>query len=887
MKPLLAHESTPFERALMLMHPIWARFARWKPNAFAAPSGYLPHPSAMLREPNRLWRLIFPRFFKRISVDDAEIERLKAAAQDSIIVYVTKITGQLEYSYFNHLFVEKGLPLSTYTNALTLRRWMKPKAFWRSIAAQEQEITANKRPYEPLADGFLPKMVARGECVLIRIPQSDLQDEAIVLTGPLRAIVALIEAQRSSERPITIVPLDFLWSRRPAGTRKSLIDILFGEKESPGSIRKCVLFWRNYKRRAQASIGTPLNLKNFLEENAGKSDEQISYRLRTMLLSALRAQRRTITGPPIRPRSWFIQEVISDEGLDQTVCKLAEDRGEKTDDVRELALRYIKEIASDLDYTYAELLERVLGMSLIRLFDSFDIEPEGLAAAKALFEKGPIVFVPNHRSHVDYLILSYVLYHHGMTIPHIAAGANLSFWPLGHIFRRCGAFFIRRSFRDNPLYRDVLTTYIKVLLKEGLCQEFFIEGGRSRTGKLKYPKMGMLQMLLRAAQDAKIENLSFVPVSITYDQVIEHRSYVRELDGEKKENEKPSHLLELTKYMRRPKHRFGSIYIRFGEPLPARGNALDQADVRSLAFDICHEINRRTVATPAAVAAASLLCVARTGVTEAEFERNAGALLACLHSKGVEIPAKLAADPKIVLREAVQKLAAQKLVTMRSDALEPFIAVEESRRVPLSYFRNVIVHYLVTGGIVSRLLLWYARQGRNPTIDELASEIRIYQHLLHYEFSFATRLSVEEHVTRAVDFLASQGAVSRSEGGRVAIIPEGLWVLDVFSAQVRPFIETMWIAARYASEKVTSAKESRVLIQEMMRAGLDLFMLGRVRFRESVTKEGFENALRALVEYGVLLTEPQEPGKKRRNAYLPAIDPGKIQNLKVELEKLL
>ena len=118
------------------------------------------------------------------------------------------------------------------------------------------------------------------------------------------------------------------------------------------------------------------------------------------------------------------------------------------------------------------------------MFDSFDVDGEGLTRAKELYAEGPVVFVPNHKSHADYLILSHILYHNGMTLPHIAAGINLEFWPLGPVFRRGGAYFIRRAFRDNPLYKAVLESYLEVLIKEGYSQEFFIEGGRSRTGKL-------------------------------------------------------------------------------------------------------------------------------------------------------------------------------------------------------------------------------------------------------------------------------------------------------------------------------------------------------------------------------------------------------------------
>lgn len=887
MHPITHYEPCFSDRVLIAINPLWKWFARRFPSAFAVTDGEVPHPSAMLTEPNWLWRLIFPRFFKRISSDDAEIERLSAAASESSIVYVTKLTGQLEYNFFNHLFIERTLPLAEYTNALTLRRWMKSKDLWRSIAAQENEITIYGRPIDPMAGDSLVKMIESNRSALINIPQSYLEDDAILFAGPMQAIASLIKMQRTSARPISIVPLDFLWSRRPEGMKKSVIDILFGEKESPGRIRKIVLFWRNYKRRAQASIGAPINLKALLEKNAGTSDEEVSRIICAELLSALKAQRRTITGPPIRPRSWFIQEVMADEALDRSLCRLAEERGDEADNLRELALRYIRSIAADLDYTYVELLERILDSTLIRLFDAFDVNAEGLARTKSLFEKGPVVFVPNHRSHADYLLLSHVLYHHGMTVPFIAAGANLSFWPLGHIFRRCGAFFMRRSFRDNIVYRNVLTTYLKILLKEGHSQEFFIEGSRSRTGKLKYPKKGMLRMLLNASRDARIENLKFVPVSITYDRVIEHKSYVRELEGGKKEDEKPSHLIRLAKYISRRRERYGTIYIRFGEPISISESSENTEQVKSLAFNICHEINRHTVATPAAVAAASLLCVARAGVTETEFERNSLAILACLISKGVEVPQKLIDDPKTMLRGAITKMAAQKLITARPSSLEPFIALEEKNRLPLSCFRNVIVHYFVTVGIISQLIGCYSKLGRSLTIDELTGDIVSFQRILHHEFRFATRLTIQEHVKRTIDFLCAQRAISCSEDGRVTIINSGAWVLDIFSSQVRPFVETLWVAARYTSEKMSAACEERALIDEMMRAGLDMFMLGRMRFRESVTKEGFANAIYALKDCGAIIAEPQKTGTKRRNIYLPSPDPTNAQKLKVELERLL
>ena len=139
--------------------------------------------------------------------------------------------------------------------------------------------------------------------------------------------------------------------------------------------------------------------------------------------------------------------------------------------------------------------------------------------------RGPVVYIPSHKSHVDYLILSYMLYHHDLPCPLIAAGKNLSFWPMGPLFRRGGAFFIRRSFRGAVLYSRVFAEYVHTILDEGYSVEQFIEGGRSRTGKLLMPKLGLLSILLNAQKNGACEDLIFVPVSIGYDRVLEEKSY--------------------------------------------------------------------------------------------------------------------------------------------------------------------------------------------------------------------------------------------------------------------------------------------------------------------------------------------------------------------------
>jgi glycerol-3-phosphate O-acyltransferase len=304
-----------------------------------------------------------------------------------------------------------------------------------------------------------------------------------------------------------------------------------------------------------------------------------------------------------------------------------------------------------------------------------------------------------------------------------------------------------------------------------------------------------------------------------------------------------------------------------------------------MASRICLEINRHTVATASSVAAAALLAAGGGGITEPEFMRNAHAIVSCLQSKGVEMPLALSATPHAVMHEAVDHFERQKLVTPRRDALEPFIALEASKRVPLSYFRNGIVHFLVTIGVVSCLLEWHHRGGITPTIDHLAHHLEGCQRLLLHEFRFASRPPIREHVIAAIDFLRHQGALEQREGESLAILPAGAWALSVFAAQIRPTLETLWMANLYVAERVKAVTEERVLVSELMKSGQDLFLLGRVRFREAITKDGFASALAALVTFGVLIAE--KGSGRRGTLYRPSEISDAAHNLKVELEKVI
>ena len=179
-------------------------------------------------------------------------------------------------------------------------------------------------------------------------------------------------------------------------------------------------------------------------------------------------------------------------------------------------------------------------------------------------EDHEVIYVPCHRSHIDYLLLSFLVYRNGLVPPHIAAGINLNLPVVGTILRRGGAFFMRRSFRDNPLYASVFSEYLHTITARGFSIEYFVEGGRSRSGRMLKPRTGMLAMTLRSFLRDSRKPIAFVPVYIGYEKVIESGSYIGELHGEKKQKESVGGLMKSLSVLR---SYFGQVHVNFGEPI--------------------------------------------------------------------------------------------------------------------------------------------------------------------------------------------------------------------------------------------------------------------------------------------------------------------------------
>ena len=873
----------------MLFYPFYKLVKRFKPEWCKTDDiDVSVYGSEMQDEGNALFRFIFPPFFKKIKYEISSKEKLNKAAKNGVLVYVMHETGQLEVNYFQHLLCSEGLPLASFINGISLRRFMKKDKLKAVLIKQMETLVSFGGITDVIASGELEKIIFNKKSILLSLVPSELEEDTILLSYSQKLLFGVISAQNKTEIPVYFVPLEFVWDRRPAKEKRTLFDVLFGEKERPGSLRKIVLFWRNYRNRAVARVGEPILLNKILEQEVNEKDDIKARRLGEKLLDALHLERRTITGPPIRSKQWFVERVLVDDKFQSLIYNTATELNKSTTDLQELAEKYLREIIAGINYTYIEIGVMILKWAFHYLYDGFSFNEDGLNNVKKLYATKPVIFVPNHKSHLDYLILSYILHDNYMTPPNVAAGINLSFWPLGSFFRRCGAYFIRRSFQNNKLYSACVETYLRILLEEGYSQEFFIEGGRSRTGKLMPARHGLLRMIMRAVDDSFVKEILFVPVSFTYDRVIEQKGYEKELSGGSKTKEGLRHLVGLLKYLKPKKSGLGKIYVNFGEPVSYSSDAADIKSVGSsglLVNKIYDDINQNTVITPLAILASALLSQTKRAISLQSVLDISDLYLEYM----IVINAKLADSVKMEFKKAIvdglADFVSNRLVIFHSDVYEPFYSIDDEKRLRLEYYKNSCLHFFVPVSIVANSLKIRLQSSAVCSIKDCVDDYLVCKRMLKYEFNFRYDENENDVVERVLDYFVEKG-ILKLDKGQYSLASKSVDVLTSFAGLTQNFFESLKIALSLIKRNKFEITDQKEITRKMIATGENMFLLGHIKYREAVSKANFINALMLFTDLGLLEDHSKILGAKGKKLYTSKINKELLQELQVQLEIL-
>jgi glycerol-3-phosphate O-acyltransferase len=384
-----------------------------------------------------------------------------------------------------------------------------------------------------------------------------------------------------------------------------------------------------------------------------------------------------------------------------TYPKLAERLQAKPEDAPKIK-KIFKEIHGEFSPTLVKTAATFIDATFLRLYDGVNIElPPGMDF-HTLREGHHIILVPNHQSHADYIALTYSMFKKFGVAIRVAAGINLNVFPLGQFFGKAGAFFIRRSFTSDHLYKVTFEAYIYYLLKTGQVVEFFFEGGRTRTGKLLKPKYGLFQMLLEAHSQIKEKPLLFVPVSLAHEHIPEEKAHARELGGGKKVPEKGTQLFKLLKLFNK---RLGTIHIHFGNPILMNGYEGDLKEAtQKLAFENFKAVGRGMPITPSSLLALIMLDEPSGALTWKQIEERAIDVIDYCRALKIPMTPSLSCENfRDSLRSALDMFIGNKKIEVlkREKLNQVYYVIKDERRVEVLFHKNMILHHFLVPGIIN------------------------------------------------------------------------------------------------------------------------------------------------------------------------------------------
>lgn len=815
-----------------------------------------------------LLRLLFRGFFAPIRFSEAQAEAIRSLAEKGQILYVMQHASVLMYLFLNSWLWRYRLPLAAYGNGVATFFLFQPFGKFLRVVLRAATFVRKGGRSVLFASRFREHLWNRRPMVLfLRAPRFSRFRPQIQSREILESLLNL---QSSAPSPVFLVPIGILWGKRPEKMNRSLVDVLLGAQESPGILRQ-MFFFARYARHSVVAMGKVIDLGEFLKANEHLETDLLAKKVKWALYRELTRARQEITGPKLKPRRYMIESILSDPSVRALAREIARSEGKSFDKVIRRAAEYAEEIAADYNIAYVQFLDRVLTWAWQNIYSGFHVDQEGLQRVKECARKGALVLLPSHKSHVDYLVLSYVFYHNDLPPPHIAAGVNLSFWPLGHVFRRAGAFFLRRTIRGQKLYEAVFRTYVKKLLREGYVQEFFPEGTRSRTGKLLRPRLGMLSMEIDAFADGACEDLFLVPISITYDRLVEEASHTREIGGAKKQKEKFTDLLRMPKFLTR---KYGRVYIQFASPLSVReylkARKLELAPmepsrrrvfVEDLGLRIGHAINEVTTVTPAALAATVLLNHLKRGISLGDFLLRASFLLGLLEGSGARTTASLG-NLSRSMQEGLDRFVEARVLEKWEDPEGTLYTLDSSKRMQLDYYKNSVLHFYLPFAMVACAFRLYSRE--SLTEQEILESLRFLQELFEREFLFPPEDPVGRFWTRAREELWMRRELLKA-GPDGKIVPDAKGQVAYLGRLLDNYFESYYVVFRTAELHLQDkGLDEKEFIKRALSAADRLYRRGDLQRRESRSVFVFRNALDFLVSRGCVRSIPAGGGMELR-----------------------
>ncbi|WP_111497500.1 MULTISPECIES: glycerol-3-phosphate 1-O-acyltransferase PlsB [Marinobacter] len=684
------------------------------------------------------------------------------------------------------------------------------------------------------------------------------------LTPRIKQITSL--ALHDSSQDIQIVPVTLFWGRSP-DKEKSLFKLLLSDTWSVAGRLQKLLIILVHGRNTYVQFNRPISIQHVINEFRD-NEERATRKLARILRTHFRRVRQAVLGPDLSHRRTLVASLVRTPAVKEAIRETARDKDLPPEKVRAKALKYGDEIAASMSVVTIRFLEVVLSWLWNRIYNGVAVN--NIEVAQDVAKDNAVIYVPCHRSHIDYLLLSYVLYRNGLMPPHIAAGINLNMPVVGPILRRGGAFFMRRSFRDNPLYATVFNEYMHVMFSRGYSVEYFVEGGRSRTGRTLQPRPGMLSMTVRSYLRDHRKPIVFVPVYIGYEKVMEGRSYLGELRGKKKQKES---IFSLFKTVRKLRNSFGEVAVNFGDPIRLnrvlddvhpewRDEAYDSdyrprwlnTAVSALSDKVAEHINAAAAVNPIGMVATVLLSAQKLAMDERLLERFLDEFCDLIRSAPYSAHITF---PEGNGRDWIAYCENMGLVSRFKQDLGDIIALEGNNAILMTYYRNNIQHLFALPALIACLFENFSTLKRERVVFLAGS---VYPYIRSELFLQYPDDAVEPVIEHWIDVLAERGLLTR-DGDKVCRPADGTEAALRLRSLSRFIIQTLEryhisiaILRKYGSGKISA----RELEEQSTQMAQRMSILFGVNAPEFFDKALFRNFIANLQRDEILTTDDNE-----------------------------
>jgi glycerol-3-phosphate O-acyltransferase len=817
--------------------------------------------------------LLLKLFYLGIKVDKTQIELIRQLPQDAILIYVTKFKNYFEYLFYYSRYRKEDLPFPQIGFDYKVYLCQPVSRLLKILLARLDFFFRYQTLPDPYARGYIKQELIDGRSGFLSLvgKKSFYRRFVKAHTDPVHY---LIEVQKTIDRPLYLIPQLIFFSKTARREDPTLRDLVLGPEDKPGRIRRLFTLFKN-PGRVFVEVSEPVNLKRYLQSDKirRQSTEYQSLVLRRDLLVQLNRQRQSITGPVRKSKEELKESILTRDRLRQFMQTYAGNRKVPIQEVHRQADGYLEEIAANYKPAFIKIAAAIVGWIIRTMFEGVTINHEVLGRVKTMSIKGPLVLIPCHKSHIDYLILDYVLYQNNLAVPHIAAGKNLSFWPMGPLFRSGGAFFLRRSFGGAVLYSRVFAEYIYKLLEEGYNIEQFIEGGRSRTGKVLMPKLGLLSILINAYKDGACHDMIIVPIYIGYDRIVEEKSYLHELGGGQKEAE---NFLQVIRARKLLKKRYGKIYIQFHEPLSMNQllsrherplaemkskevNAL----IRNLGYRVINAINRVTVVTPHAVVAGAILNASRDTFSISELQAINDIYRRHLTAQKAKLADTLVSDYERAFEQVIDYYCQRKFIepiakSKADKAAEMQFLINENRRPYLEYYKNNCIAFFIPAAYTAMAVM-----GQNAfrfSSSDLHSGYAFWQDFFGYEFAYDVDSGPEFNVRKSIKAFIDNAIVipHPTLPDTYDITPAGLRKLNLFALFLKTFLESYWIAINYYMRNPQESVKAKDRLNKIAARGNRMYERKEIERKEALSKVSYQNAVEFFTSKGIKGSEDSE-----------------------------